>query len=92
MRYTDFYSNFVGGVVKQINIRTAKKLFESGKEIFMQSSNMRFENVWQQPFNFIKDQSNGESFETICNSYKYYNCDNYRGKYIHFFARVEDVK
>jgi hypothetical protein len=27
-------------------------------------------------------------FESLCNDYKYYNCDNERGKYIHYYISI----
>ena len=93
MRYNNFYSHNMKCEMKQINVRTAKNLFENGKEIFMQSSNMRFENMWQSAICVSKkDLGYLETFETLCTSYKWYNCDKERGKYIHFFVRVEDTK
>lgn len=90
MKYNTFYSHKLKCEVRQINARTAKKLFENGKGIFFQSSNMTFDNVWHTPFFFNIECSNDQSFETLCNSYRYYNCDNYRGKYINYFVRVSD--
>ena len=87
-----FFSRSLNCMIQQISKRTAKKFFEDGKEIFIQSSNMTFENVWQSAAGIEKSSlMYGESFETICNSYLYYNCDNYRGKYIHFFIREKDL-
>ena len=87
-----FYSLSYNCMIQQISKRTAKRLFEDGKEIFIQSSNMTFENVWQSAAGIEKAYlSYGETFETVCNSYLYYNCDNYRGKYIHFFIREKDL-
>ena len=88
-----FYSHSYNCMIQQISKRTAKKFFEDGKEIFIQSSNMTFENVWQSAAGIEKSSlMYGESFDSICNSFEYYNCDNYRGKYIHFFIREKDLK
>ena len=93
MIYGTFYSNDCKCTMVQITKRTAKKLFENGVEIFLQSSNMRFDNMWQKPFNCSqKDLGYNETFETLINSYSYYNCDSERGKYIHFFVRESERK
>lgn len=89
----NFYSSKFNCMIQQISKRTAKRLFEAEKDIFIQSSNMTFENVWQSAVSINKDSLNhGESFDSICNSFKYYNCDNYRGKYIKFYIRENDLK
>ena len=89
-----FYSHDLECMVQQINKTAAKKRFENGETIFLQSSKMLFDNVWQSafPINIGEVKHLGETLETICNSYLYYNCDKERGKYIHFFVRVEDTK
>lgn len=86
-----FYSHDLKCRVKQISKRTARKLWDDGREIYFQSSNMRFDNVWQSPMPASKDGNSfvGYSFDLICCNYKSYNCDNERGKYIHFFIKVE---
>jgi hypothetical protein len=32
---------------------------------------------------------NGYTFDQVCNDYETYNCDNERGRYIHFFVKAE---
>ena len=57
---------------------------------------MIFDGVWQCPFEtnkksdfFINSISSEEKwFELLCSDYRYYNCDNERGKYINFFKEV----
>jgi hypothetical protein len=93
MKYGIFYSHDLKNQVKQINVRTAKKLFEMGKNIFLQSSNINFDNVWQKACEISKDRlTYNETFDTVCNAYMYYNCDSERGKYINYFVRVQDCK
>lgn len=90
-----FYSGTFKCMIQQITKRTAKKYFEAGKEIFLQSSNMRFDNFWQSPCSLTKERIDhfyNASFESFCNEYTYYNCDSERGSYIHFFIRENDIK
>ena len=91
MMYNNFYSNKLQCKVKQITIRTAKKLFNQGKEIFLQSSNMHFESVWSGAMPLKKDTSFTSDFDYIVSDFKYYNCDNERGKRVHFFVRCADA-
>lgn len=83
-----FWSNDLKCQVKQISKRTARKLWDEGREIYFHSSNMRFDNMWQPPMPACKDVA-GHTFDQVCSSYETYNCDNERGKYIHFFVKAE---
>lgn len=76
--------------MKQINVKTAHRLFESGKEVFLQSSNMRFESVWCNAMPLKKETAFTDDWEYIVADFAYYNCDNERGKYIHYFVRLSD--
>ncbi len=79
--------------IKQISKRTAKKLFESGNEIYLQSCKMYPFGVWQNVCPIKKDidytnQFNATSFESVVNNFEYYNCDSERGKYSHFYKAI----
>ena len=84
-----FYSNTLKCMVQQISKPKAKKLFENGEKIYFVSSKMRFDNPWTYPLEIEKkaDSSIHGDFENICNHFVYYNCDNFRGKYIRFFVK-----
>ena len=58
-----------------------------------------FDNMWQRPMPICKNRypfvgytfdQMCDTFDQVCDAYKYYNCDNERGKYIHFFIKTED--
>ena len=85
-----FYSHYLECRIKQISKRTARKLWDEGREIYLHSSNMMFDNVWQHPMPAGKDYYSfvGYTFDQVCSSYKCYNCDNERGRYIHFFVKA----
>lgn len=82
-----FYSHDYHMTFQQINIRKAEKLYRDGVDIYVHPCNMLFDSVWQSPYKMnIKDSMWGsENFNARINDYKYYNCDNERGKYPHFF-------
>ena len=86
-----FYSHDLKCRVKQISKRTARKLFDDGKEIYFHSSNMSFDNMWQSPMPAYKNGCSfvGYTFDQVCSSYECYNCDSERGNYIHFFVKAE---
>lgn len=56
---------------------------------------MRIDNPWQHPMPLCtSDVENnsftiGSTFKAMVNDFKYYNCDNERGKYPIFFVEIE---
>ena len=96
MRYKNQILRMNGKQYVQISKMAAKKLFDNGGTILLQSSNMIFDGVWQCPFETNKKSdfsinsisSEEKWFELLCIDYRYYNCDNERGKYINFFKEV----
>ena len=81
-----FYSNKLHSMIQQINVVKARKLFNEGETVFLQSSNMCFENVWA-PARDINLKS-GSTFDDIIYSFRVYNCDNVRGNRIHFYIKA----
>ena len=85
----NIYSTKLKMRVQQISKAKAKRLFEEGKDIYLHPSNMMFDNAWQSPHKVNKNDSFTCDFEYICSNYKYYNCDNERGRHIHFFVEFK---
>lgn len=89
MRKLNFSGTYYGETItlEQVQKRTAKKLFNSGETVYIQSSNFHPFGVWSQ----CMDVSNktGESFETILNNFKYYICNNEAGRYVTFYKRIK---
>jgi hypothetical protein len=75
--------------VKQIQKRTAKKLYEAGETIYLQTSNFYPFGIWQSLMNVCSRDEVDPDFEYLCNSFRWYNCDNERGRYIHFYKRIQ---
>lgn len=81
--------------VRQVTIKKAEKAYDEGKNVWLHSCNMRLNNHWQHPCRISKKQTEdnaftcGSTFKQVVNDYKYYNCDNERGKYPIFFIEVE---
>ena len=74
--------------MKKITKATARKLYNEGKEFWITACNMRPEAgilIGSTSFERMADIP----FDTMVNSFAYYNCDNERGKYIHFFVKEE---
>jgi hypothetical protein len=86
MRYTGEFIKIGNKEVKQVNKTTAKKLYDSGKTIYLNAANMRLNNCWTSPMPL--DNSAGEKFKTMINEYEYYNCCNERGTYANFFTEL----
>lgn len=89
MRNLNFSGTYFGEVItlEQIQKRTAKKLFNSGETIYMQTSNFRPFGVWSQCIDI--NNKNGETFESLVNSFEYYNCNNESGRYATFYKRIK---
>ena len=81
-----FYSNTLHSMIQQINVVKARKLFNEGETVFLQSSNMLFENVWAPAYDI--NLKCGRTFHEIINSFREYNCDNVRGNRIHFYIKA----
>jgi len=76
--------------MKKITKAEAKKLYESGKSIYLNSSKMRLNGVWSQVIKVSKASletklSDAPSFDALVNEYHYYNCDKERGLVVHFY-------
>ena len=82
----DFYGDRI--TIAQVQKRTAKKLFESGETIYMQSCNMRPFGVWSTCYDINKERADGDTFESIVNSFEYYNCSGETGMYATFYKRM----
>jgi len=91
MRYSNEYIKIEGIEVEQVNVSKAFKLWEKGYILFIHASNLRIDNMWQEPMK-IKKTQNGEAwsgfnhFDKVVSEFTYYQCDNERGKYPIFFA------
>ena len=90
MRNLEFTGNYYGETItiKQIQKRSAKKLFEAGETIYLQSSNFRPFGVWSQCMDIKKDIDNKDTFDSIINAFEYYNCSNEQGLYTTFYKKI----
>ena len=80
----DYYGEMI--TIEQVQKRTAKKMFQAGETVYVQSSNFHPLGVWSQCIEI--NNKNGDSFESVVNSFEYYNCNNEAGKYAVFYKRV----
>lgn len=90
MRNLEFTGSFYGEVItiKQVQKRTAKKMFNNGETIYIQSSNFRPFGAWAQCMEF--NNKEGRTFDSIVNSFEYYNCINSEtGLYATFYKRIK---
>lgn len=93
MRHGEFYCNSMKCSIVQIAKQRARRLYEQGKTIYLQSCNMRFNTMWQSacPISKSTEQWEEQDFDKTVNEYTYYNCDCERGKYPNFFVKKEDA-
>jgi hypothetical protein len=86
MIYKKFDILLNGKVLKQINRRKAKRLFENGIEIFVVPCKVRFHSPWSSPCKTDCDAPENKSFNSFVNEFEYYNCTNETGLYTHYFT------
>lgn len=86
MKYQGETITINGVKTTQVNKRKARKIYESGKTVYLNACNMRVNNVWTSPM--PSSNESGEKFEAMVNGFEYYNCCNERGKYANFFVEI----
>lgn len=74
----------------RIQRRTAKRLFEEGKEVFITPHKMRFSEYWKPPYSMAALRSESK-FDDIVNSFIYYRCNTETGKYPSFYIKRETL-
>jgi len=78
------------GGFRRINRKKAKNLYKSGSTIYLCSSNMSPESIWQPAIGISKpaDDTNVDSlFEAIVNEYTYFNCNKETGRQVFFYEK-----
>lgn len=75
--------------VQQISKPSAKKLYDKNETIYLQSSNYYPFGVWQNLMSVCKKNDVYTDFKYLYDSFRWYNCDSERGKYIHFYKRIK---
>lgn len=82
------FSTPAGCKVRQVNKTVARKIYESGGTLYMQSANMPFENGLQNPTE-VKRRGNADlEFDKIVVEYSALNCDAVRGRYVNYFIKL----
>jgi len=76
---------YPGRRFKQVNRRTARKLYDQGRPVLLHPSNMIFNNVWQAPLEI--SNGDGIDFETHLYNFEFY-MPSELGRYVHFFVDV----
>lgn len=74
----------------RVQRRTAKRLFEEGKDIFITPHKMRFSTQWNPPYS-IKAGRSESKFDDIVNNFVYYQCNTETGKYPSFYVKSETL-
>lgn len=81
--------NLNGFEYMRISKRKARTLYNIGFEVLLNPVNFRLDNFWQTYFIAQKGTENKRDFDTLCNAFEYYNCnDNESGKYTAFYIPV----
>lgn len=82
--------------LRQISKPTAKKLYEQGKTVYLQSCKFHPFGDWSAAFPINKEDNQGHMnwaandalFTNRVNSFEYYNCSSEQGRYAHFYVAV----
>jgi hypothetical protein len=83
-----FYSQKYKKTVKKITKSEARKLYDSGKTIYLNMSKMLFDNIWQPAISINKKEADS-TFDSLVNSYSYYNRSKETGMVVHFYKEVK---
>lgn len=68
---------------ERINKRDARKLYNTGRQFWITAVNMPFKNgLLIDP---MREPYSGLTFDNLCNSFTYYNCNNETGRYCAFY-------
>lgn len=79
-----------GVVMVRVNKYVARKVFNFGKKVYLIQDMMRLSNAWESPCPISKESE--RTFDALVNEYRYYNCDNERGRGVKYFVAESDVK
>jgi hypothetical protein len=76
--------------MQKITKSEAKRMYDSGKEIYLNPSKMRPYGVWHNAMKTSKKNSentisDAPTFEQLVNNYHYYNCNKEMGLVVHFY-------
>lgn len=74
--------------LKQVSRQIARKTYNNGGIVFLQSCNMRWGNMWQTPCPISLHIHADRTFDYEVADYVYYNCDRERGRYPHYFIET----
>lgn len=91
MIYKKFDILLDGKVLKQINRRKAKRLFEDGVEIFVVPCKMKLYSPWSEPMKIGEGAFVIRTFNSFINEFEYYNCNSETGSYTHYFTEDVDI-
>jgi hypothetical protein len=76
--------------MKKITKLEANKIYDSGKEIYLNPSKMNPNGVWHKAMKISKEISENAIYEAttfinLVNSYRYYNCNKEMGLVVTFY-------
>ena len=85
-----YYGKYI--TVKRISKKTARKMFEQGKTIYIQSCRFHPFGVWSQMIDINKENDSFSygtyNFDMYVNSFEYYNCSFEQGYYASFYIEL----
>lgn len=74
--------------MKRIEKRTAKKLFNAGKQIYAIPCRLNINSGWVSPIPL----HNTKEFDKQINEIEFYNCSYETGRYLHYYINEETTE
>lgn len=74
-----------GEAFQQVNKTKAERLFNCGVEVFLLPCNANPNSVW---ISLCPVKKEDESFNSVVNGYRYYNCNRELGLYVVYFIKA----
>jgi hypothetical protein len=76
--------------MEKIKKSEAKKMYDEGKEIYLNPSKMKFKSIWHEALKVSKSimqkcYDKEVNFQQLTDSYHYYNCNKETGMIIHYY-------
>lgn len=88
LEYSGMFHNEMTAL-KQIQKRTAKKMYNEGETVYLQSCNFVPMGIWSEAIAISKEKAGNNTFEDWVNNFEFYNCiSRETGLYATFYKKV----
>ena len=81
-------NEYSGKCFTRISKAAARKMYESGAEVFALPCKLNPEGLYFKPFGFQKDEESGALFDSVVNAATFYQCNYECGYYLAFYKEA----